>query len=144
MNQLQTVRDALEHGKNTSGITGQYDEALAIIKSMMQAEPVCVVPQYELDYMNESASTGAIYKVGSQSADDNEADIPLYAAPVSPQAVPAEPDGKTCSNCTFHYKDVDMKPCSNCERGCNIEDNWMPKSAGQIALAAAPAVKERK
>lgn len=48
------------------------------------------------------------------------------------------PSGKTCSNCTFHYKDIDMKPCGNCERGDNIEDNWMPMSTGQIALAAAP------
>ena len=46
--------------------------------------------------------------------------------------------GKTCSNCTFHYKDIDMKPCSNCERGDNIDDNGSPMSTGQIALAAAP------
>lgn len=66
-----------------------------------------------------------------------QAEIDELRAALAQQAEQVH-DGNTFSNCTFHYKDIDMKPCSNCERGDNIEDNWMPMSTGQIALAAAP------
>lgn len=66
-----------------------------------------------------------------------QAEIDELRAALAQQAeqVPRE---ENCSNCTFHYKDYDDKPCSNCDRGINVADNWMPMSTVQILLAAAP------
>ena len=130
MSQLQDLYEYLNKA-SMSGMSersaNHVSAAIAIVKQMMQAEPV---HQHRVRYC-------ADWYDGSPDTSDGkhyEART-LYAAP---QSVPAVTEGKTCSNCTFHYKDIDMKPCSNCERGDNIEDNWMPMSTGQIALAAAP------
>jgi hypothetical protein len=122
MKDLQTVLDAiilLGRAANLCHDASSVEaEAIAIVKQMMQVEPVAFLDKY-----------GEVFNEVEKLL---PTDTPLYAAP---QAVP---DGKTCSNCTFHYKDIDMKPCSNCDRGDNISDNWTPMSTGQIALQAPP------
>jgi hypothetical protein len=82
MNQLQTVLDALENGikvRNCEGGT-EYQppleaEAIAIVKQMMQAEPVAGI------YENRKCSIGA-----PDSRDIENGWSPLYTAP---QAAPA-------------------------------------------------------
>jgi hypothetical protein len=152
MNQLQIVCDTLEKlaqalpidkstVKTCYAVNDHHRDSvhqlLAIVKGMMQAEPVA--------FGVIASNTKRMVQVFIIGQDDHEIEdhstkylTPLFAAP---QAVPAGTEGKTCSNCTFHYKDIDMEPCSNCERGDNISDNWIPMSTGQIALEAAPAVK---
>ena len=72
--QLQTVLDALEHGKNTSGITGQYDDAIAIVRGLMSVDPIY----------------GPEYEAGNWSRRNHEAfQRDQSAAPVAQQAVPA-------------------------------------------------------
>jgi hypothetical protein len=77
MKDLQTVLDALEIAEDITYV--EITEAIAIVKQMMQAEPVgYVFSGHGLDYI------GCVI-----SGTPNNDYVPVYASPVAPQAEPA-------------------------------------------------------
>ena len=64
----------------------ERDALRAQLAAIDAAEPVCLIPDYELDYMQTHAC-GAVYKIGSDEAWDNNADIKLFTRPMPAQDV---------------------------------------------------------
>ena len=64
----------------------ERDALRAELAAIDAAEPVCLIPDYELDYMQTHAC-GAVYKIGSDEAWDNNADIKLFTRPMPAQDV---------------------------------------------------------
>ena len=90
MNPLQTVLAALQAARDISPTvqyTAHYENALAIVNQMMQAEPVGKVETCATLYKNSR------YSILSFTNAPISIDTPLY---VAPQAVPAEP---SCPDC---------------------------------------------
>ena len=57
------------------------------------------------------------------------------SATVKVEPQPVKQADQSCRNCTFHYKDVDMPPCSSCTLGDHVGNNWEPMNDGQLRLA---------
>ena len=62
----------------------ERDALRAQLAEIAATEPVCLIPDYELDYMQTHAC-GAVYKIGSDEAWDNDADIKLFTRPMPAQ-----------------------------------------------------------
>lgn len=158
--QLQTVLDALETSKHTELTWVQIDEAIAIVRGMMQAEPVA--------WICEKTSRGLqrTLEFWEPEAHATAKITPLYAAPVAPQAVPAwlpiESAPKDGRDILVYFKTAGIRQVSWCDSDgdpkgeyaiWHVDDNkhgpyplrgycsgdethWMP-------LPAAPAVKDK-
>jgi hypothetical protein len=117
MNKLQTVLDALEQLQATHARfyytkrSVQGDEAIAIVRQMMQAEPMAYI------YVKKESSVDVL------TFDDAPADavdgtlLPLFFHP-APQAVPAEPSCPDCNAPGLLYE------CVHCSAS-----NYPPKAA---------------
>ena len=122
MNQLQTVLDALETAFDTSWAQEipLMESAIAIVRQMMQAEPVAFFDKY-----------GELFNEVEKLL---PTDTPLYAAPVAVQAVPEEK--RTLWECRAcgHLHGEKVSSCDCMENGANEYNEWVaaPVAKGEV------------
>ena len=119
-------------------LIAERDALRAQLAAIDATEPVCLIPDYELDYMQTNAC-GAVYKIGSDEAWDNDADIKLFTRPM-PQiiglqdvhdAVTADPTLADCAQDVTELVEAleKLARLGNGEHYGNSDGNMIARSA---------------
>jgi hypothetical protein len=102
MKDLQTVLTVLTDSKHTEPTWNQLDEAITIVKQMMQAEPVAYAKSISDELMD------CVDRLGSEY-DQVDPRVWKHLLVYAPQAVPAEP---SCPDCHAPHLLYECVHCS--------------------------------